>query len=100
MGINRICQCEYIGNYIYFKKLLVESDIEHLDENKSEIFLGSFARWGALFPGATFFCHELLRVRSVESTGNFFQGVIQWFTTGSVFAVIHFQRIMAGIVGW
>ena len=58
MGISRICQCEYIGKYMYFEKLLVESDIEHLDENKSEIFLGSFARWGALFPGATFFCHE------------------------------------------
>jgi hypothetical protein len=55
MGINRICQCEYIGKYKYFEKLLVESDIGHLDENKSEIFLGSFARWGALFPGATFF---------------------------------------------
>ena len=52
MGIYRTCQCEYIGNYIYFEKLLVESDIEHFDENKSEIFLGSFARWGALFPDA------------------------------------------------
>ena len=48
MGIYRNFQCEYIGDYIYFEKLLVESDIEHFDENKSEIFLGSFARWGGV----------------------------------------------------
>ena len=36
MGINRTYQYEHIGNYVYFEKLLVECDMRHLDENKSE----------------------------------------------------------------
>ena len=59
MGINRTYQYEYIGNYVYFEKLLVECDMRHLDENKSEIFLGSFARWSDFFPGPTFLCDEV-----------------------------------------
>ena len=48
--------------------LLVESDIGHLSENKSEIFLGSFARWSEV---RFFFCHEYSQKLGIWQFGDF-----------------------------
>jgi hypothetical protein len=50
----------YIGNYIHFEMLLIESGKGHLAQNKSENFVGSFASWVALFPGSSYFHPELI----------------------------------------
>ena len=38
--------------------LLIESGKGHLAQNRSENFVGSFARWVALFPGSSYFHPE------------------------------------------
>ena len=55
MGINNYYQWEYIGKYIHFDLLLVESEIVLWDEKKSRKNERRFRKVGCIYPWGDFF---------------------------------------------